>query len=399
MKELVGFSCVAAILALACGGSEHRAPGADSGPGPDGAAGEHEPERGALPMLPPGDHLTMMISFEQLPIGTAAEAEAKWQAAIDAGMRTARIQLTWRELEGDRGSYNRRRLRDQLEAAQDAGLVPFVGIYAIDSAGPEVPADLADDGSPTGLAGGVGMDDPAIVARYRELLDWAVPMIVEHGGWALAIGNEPEGYIEDFDQAEASTAFFGQAIEHAHSLDPQLAMTVTLTSYILDEEQPFFDGIMGLTDVASYNYYCLELTDRFVLRGPVEDRVPADLAELVARAGDRQVVLHELGCPAGWGDESVIGTSPEIQAQFFEVAFETIRATPELRVAVVFQLVDWSEELVELVFGAMLDEGLPEAFIDSFREWLDTSGLITYDDASERPAWDVFLRAVEQIHD
>ena len=132
---------------------------------------------------------------------------------------------------------------------------------------------------------------------------------------------------------------------------------------------------------------------------PHGDRLVDSLTELrqvPRRYGWKEVVLHELGCPAGWTHrDSVIGSSEAKQQEFFELAFQQFRSTPELRAAYVFQMVDWSQELTELYVEAFEDEPLPPDFLDSFKEWLETSGFITYYEGRIRSAWAVFLEHIE----
>jgi hypothetical protein len=339
----------------------------------------------------------MMTSFELLP--THPEIETRWQSAVHAGMKTARIQLDWASLDLGNGVIDDTPLREQLETHEAQGLSSYVGVYAIDSEGLVVPHDLLDETTATGLVDGRSMDDPLVLGRYLALLDEIVPLIVEHGGYVLSIANEPEGFVEDKpDTNDAINAFYAAAIDHAHGLAPDLAVTVTMTSTVLQKTPVFFDTVVDMSDVVSYNYYCLDLTVtgdafQFVLRGPVEERVPEDFDTLVNAAAGKEVIFHELGCPAGW-DPSVIGTDEETQKAFFEAAFAQLHALPKVRAAVVFLLVDWSDQLFDDFYREPLEaQGLPPVFIDSFDEWLTTSGMITFDGV-ERPSWAVFMDAV-----
>jgi hypothetical protein len=261
-----------------------------------------------------------------------------------------------------------------------------------------LPSYLRDESTPTGIVDGLSLDSPRVVDRYNALLDWAVPMIVEEGGWGLGIANEPEGYIEDHPTGrDGVVPFYQQVIEHAHSIDGRLPITVTLTSSILDRPDPFFAPTLEAIDFASFNYYCLKVTDRFVLRGPIEQTVPDDIQTLVAHADGKEVIFHELGCPAGYSDKpSIIGTSAATQQRFFDLAFAAIKSEPKVRFASVFLMVDWSTSLFDSVYRPILEQaGLPAVFIDSFEEWLTTSGFITYQDGRERPSWATFIAALQ----
>lgn len=352
----------------------------------------------AMPLLPAGQHLNLMVTFEPLPPATQASADQHWQDLVDAGMETARVQMDWADLDLGNGVWDRTPLEDALEEMSDQGLKPFVGIYAIDSEGLVVPADLADDSTSTGLTGGIRMDDPTVIARYQAMLDWAMPLITSHGGFVLSIANEPEGYLDQRPtQTNAVTNFYRAAIDHAHTVEPDLAMTVTQTSSVLDGPRPEFAAVIDAVDIVAYNYYCLELAwPAFVMRAPVDQRVVEDLDALLDAAAGKEVWMHELGCPAGWSN-SVIGATTDQQTLFFESAFAAMETRPRLRGVTVFQMVDWSESLFDGLYGdVMLAEGLPPLFVDSFDEWLTTVGLLD-ENGVERPAWQLMVDQVSAL--
>lgn len=391
-----------------CGGSPSQESLRDGGPPLDGGPtdassrdAQSSPDAGepntAMPLLKKGTHLSLKITFEILPEPTSTIADGLWDDALEAGMTTGRIHLDWSSVETGPSTFDKEVLRQELQSMKADGLVPFVALYAIDTEGLTVPPDLLDENEPTSLVGGISMDDPLVLDRYKAMLDWAVPLIVEEGGYILSIANEPDGYMEDRpDEVDNVVRFYREAIEHAHTLEPELAITVTLTGAPVDAKKFFHDDVMEVVDVASYNYYCLRLTDKFELRAPLSETVPEDLAKLVEASNGKEVILHELGCPAGWTHrDSVIGSSEAKQHEFFQLALQEIRSTPELRAAYVFQMVDWSQELTDLYVEPLEDEPLPPDFLDSFKEWLETSGFITYYEGRIRSAWAVFLEQIE----
>lgn len=314
-------------------------------------------------------------------------------------MQTARIQLDWGDLDLGEGRFDEAELREALESNQAQGLSSYVGIYAIDTEGLVVPVDLVDVDSPTGLAGSRSLNHPDVLARYRAVLDWAVPMIVRHGGYALSIANEPEGYVEDRPSEDHPVRdFYRAAIDHAQSLDNDLATTVTFTSAVLFDKPSFFDEVVEMVDVVSYNYYCVDTgREQYSIRRPVEETVVRDFDVLVDEAKAKEVVLHELGCPAGWTDRpALLGSDEETQRRFFRKAFSELQTRPSIRVAVVFQMVDWSEALFDSLYRAPLEsEGLPPRFVDSFEEWLTTSGFLTFE-GQERKSWQTFLDSLRR---
>ena len=332
----------------------------------------------AMPLLPDGTHPSMIVGFEPLSAETQRVVDEKWDDAMAAGMQVARIQIDWADLD-DGGVIDLEPLRDQLATFQDQGLKPFVSIYAGDSEDLVVPDDLADPASATGLVNGVTMDDPLITERYAAVLDQAIPLIVDHGGWVLSIANEAESYVEAYPaQAERLTAFYETAVDHAHSVDPDLAVTVTLTSSILDGPSDYHDAVVRAVDVVTYNYYCLRFeAAQFAVRTPIRATLQDDIDHLLDAAANKEVIFQEFGCPAGFSDRpTVLGASPERQREYFEVGFSRIHSEPRIRAVYVFQLVDWSFELFDLLYGDLGAEGkLPPGVCGEFRRVVDHNRL------------------------
>jgi hypothetical protein len=370
--------------------------------GCDSSGSSSSLENDILPYLPSGQHLSMIVGFETYGPETTERVDDVWQQAMAAGMKVGRIQLDWVDLETAPGVYDEELLRNKLEQMKSDGLKSFVAINAIDSEGLVVPEDLIDEDSPTELVNGRSMNDPEVILRYKAVLDWAVPLIVEEGGWVLSIANEPDGYMEDRpDEVPKVVEFFATAIEYSHSIDPGLSVTVTLAGAPIIEKKFFHDDVMALLDAATYNYYPLMIDSEqfvFTLRSPLADYVSDDVDKLVSASMGKPVLIQELGCPAGYPEDSIIGTNPEAQAEFFRLFYNKLVQTPEVRAAFVFQLVDWSEELAILYLKVFQDDPeFSEQFLQSFAEWLETSGLITDEHGTARPALEVFLEAIEAL--
>ncbi|MBD3221910.1 hypothetical protein GF314_11775 [bacterium] len=344
-----------------------------------------------LPLLPEGSHPSLVVAFEALPAATAAAAEARWDEAIDAGMAVGRVHLDWASVEPDSGVVDVEILREELARLSDDGLAPLVAIMAMDTEGATLPADLQ-----ARFEGGLAMDAPAILDRYRAMLDWTVPIIVEHGGWGLVVANENDGYlIENPDQVEAVARFYRAAREHTRGLAPELAVTATHTMDGPLGGAPHYATLIAELDVASFNYYPLDHVTLELLP-PTAALIDDHLVRILDAAAGKLVILQELGCPAGYPVDSALGATPAIQQEFFRLAFARLAAEPRLRAAFVFQMVDWSPDLFQMVYGDFLDAiDLPQDFVDRFEEWLLTTGLMTYDEGEVRPAWSTFLDALD----
>ena len=152
----------------------------------------------------------------------------------------------------------------------------------------------------------------------------------------------------------------------------------------------YLQPILSESDVACFNYYCQN--DRLDVNPRTVER---DVQKMLDVSGGRFIVLQEMGCPAGFDAKSRIRGSERKQRNFYRRMIEAIAAEPRIRAAFAFGLVDWSPELVHY-FDPIL-EGLPQWFIASFRETLQTIGLCRYDDGTCRPALGVFLEGVDRL--
>ena len=344
----------------------------------------------SLPLLPAGSHPSLVVAFEALPPATAAAAQSRWNEAVAAGMRVGRVHLDWASVEPDSGRHEPEVLREALDQLTADGLAPLVALYAVDSGGPTLPADLQ-----ARVAAGLEIGAPVVLARYRALLDWAVPLIVARGGWGLLVANEVDGHILDGSMAVDDVAcFYRNARDHTRTLAPMLAVSATHTSDGPLGDAPHHAVLIDELDFASYNYYPLDPATLRLIE-PTALRVAADLDAFLAAADGKQVVFQELGCPAGYAEDSLLGSTPEQQRRFFAHAFAGLAAEPRIRAAFVFQLVDWSPELFAFMYDGVFEgEGVPQDFADRFEEWLLTTGMMTYEEGATRPAWDVFLAAV-----
>ena len=150
-------------------------------------------------------------------------------------------------------------------------------------------------------------------------------------------------------------------------------------------DDPAIDRMIAAVDVFSVNHYCL---------APSLEVEPIDVATeridaLGDRSGDLPVVFQEFGCPAGEAN----GSSDADQREWFETAFAHVDSIEQVRAAFVFEFLDWSESTLELAYGSVLpvlEDEVGADFVERFRSWLLTSGLVRAD-GTTRPAYDLFL--------
>ena len=370
-------------------------------PGPAGSGAEDADVGGAensssksLPLLPAGNHIGITDGFNrsntQRSIDKIAELRKE---AISKGMSVDNIQLDWNQLEPQPNQYNKELLEDILISRQASGLKTLVILSTIDSEGFTLPEDLFDANSHTGFAFGVEFGDPLITERFKKLLDWVVPMVVKYGGWGLSVGNEPGDYITDDPSKEPSVVnFLKVARAHAHSINSNLRITMSLSQALLERGETFHFRILEHCDFANFNYYGVT-PDYFA---DDSAKVDQEIEQMLSAARNKPLYLQELGAPSGYKNGSPMNASPTKQKQFLENVFAKMRSEPQFRGATIFQAVDLQAALVEEFHtrGLFGEEGVTRAFVGRVGETFGSTGL-TDRNGDEKPAADAVMWAIQ----
>lgn len=389
------FGLLSFVVVAGCSGDHSIAPPASGPPSPPAVAAA------AIPRLSAGPHLGYIVGFDRLSASQRKRADNLQLDAINAGMTLSRIQTDWGDLEPSPGVYNSVDLREQLADAALLGQSVMVTVTAIDTGSFGLPADLlTPDGSQ--LRSGLTFDDPVIIARFNEFLDWLVPELRKANVWALSLGNEVETNFEGAAIEDAVLAFLTAGADHARGLDPKLAVTVTLTGDGHLNYPNFVSGLLPHLDIYALNYYCLS-GGTLQATGPAQWR--DDIDRILRAAGDKQIFFQELGCPTGYSDIGAasaprpdLNSSQALQTEFFSYMLARINNEERLRAATVFQLFDWSPSLAASFSTGLIGTGDPALDIAAARltEWLATVGMCRWSDGSCRPAWDEFLSALRE---
>ncbi|MFW5663906.1 MAG: hypothetical protein ACOCYD_02605 [bacterium] len=313
--------------------------------------------------------------------------EARWEDAINAGMSVSRLQIDWPELEPSPNNYDKINFEQRLMEMKAEGLQIFLLISAYDSGEPVVPDDLK----------GKDFDDPEFIQRFKNLMDWVIPLLVEYDGFLISISNEAENSFGEVPGLDKQILVFLQDIkEHIHQINENMAVTVTFSEGSLDEDKPGMYKILAACDVACFNFYGAksEFTPPLYYVAQTEDEIRTDIQRMLKVSGEKNIVIQELGMYSG---NTTLNSSQEIQRKFFEVFFSEMKKEVRLKAAFNFQLVDWSPEVTEIFNEMLADEGMPQAFIDQFAESLETIGLINYEDGTRKKAWNEFLSWITEF--
>jgi hypothetical protein len=340
-----------------------------------------------MPLLAEGNKIGTIIGFNPSnPPETTDSIEDRWDEAVQAGMQIGRLQIDWPELEPQPGVYDKEALENRLKEYDEQNLQTFLLISAYDSEDPVVPSDLE----------GLKFNDPELIDRFNKLMNWVIPMLVEYNGYIISISNEADNSFGELPNLHNEILTFLKEVKtHIHSINENMAVTVTIAEGNLGIGKPGIKEIVKECDVACWNFYGSE----FIAEAPYylpqdEAEIRKDIQRMLDYSGEKQIVIQELGM---WSGSDVLSSSNEIQRKFFEIFFSEMKKEDRIRAAYVFQLVDWSPEVTDMFLQLFEGEELPPVFIDALAESLKTIGLIRYSDGKRRPAWNEFIKWLEEF--
>ncbi|MGV6815452.1 MAG: hypothetical protein ACWA5W_10670 [Phycisphaerales bacterium] len=339
--------------------------------------GASTPDPGTLPLLRVKQSIGVLYT-EIDPLHQDA-IDIAFGELLDRGMHGYEASTDWIELVNDDWTMDTSTLEAILDGLSELGLTPYLSIATIDTNNLQIPFSFRNPDDERELGSTMSWDDPAMISRFGELLDAIVPILVEHGGYYLAIGNEVDIWLNGHpDQIQAYAAFVDAARTRVHTIAPQLAVGTTLTGEVLGH--PEISGpLIGVSDAVSYTYY--HMVDGQVL---APDLFPAVLDAMVELAGDKQIVFQEVGYPSGWATDTTIGSSVELQQEFVRVLFPAMASHEQIRFWSFLHVGDWGEDLLA-IFEEYYGISSPE-----FIEYLGTLGLI-WNDGTPKPAYQEFL--------
>jgi hypothetical protein len=345
-------------------------------------------------------HLGVFDGYE-LPAASAARAVAERRAELlAAGSDVARVHVSFRELSPTAEVVDVAPLVDAIAALPASAQVVAL-IETIDSDGyaDSMPVDLVNADTPYTLRAGVTLDAPAVTARFAKVMRAFAGTSAARRVVALSVGNEPDAYYDDVDASSAEGRAYGkslgeftrQAREALRAASSSVPVAMTFRAALARRDPATLRSLVAASDVAIFNYYGQDDAYRVVPAG----EVAAELDRLLATTDEKPVILQELGCPAGRAS-GTLGSSEATQAAFFTAALEAIAARPRIRVAFVFQLVDWSPMLAAMYGAAYASAGYPELGA-KIEESLNSAGLLRYADGSARPAFEVVRAAIARL--
>jgi len=286
--------------------------------------------------------------------------------AVGVGVHATSLALSWDDLETQPGVYAPSPDFLQIGAAfyGSAGTKVLLEINPIDTNNERVPAHLD----------GLVWDDPQLVQAFKDLLDWALPVVSGVDLLALSIGNEIDATLASTSEWSAYRSFFQQVSSHAVSIRPDLRIGSKVTMNGMTG--PFATEAVALNQVADVvltTYY--PLNGDFTIQAP--SRVQGVFDDIVSRYPGRRIMFAEIGTPS----TTQCGSSEALQAEFVAEAFDA-----------------WDRNADRIEFlGWVWQHDLPQNAIDTFEQYyglsdpcfldyLGTLGLKTFQ-AQTKPAW------------
>ena len=278
---------------------------------------------------------------------------------------------TWSTIERPAGSFDLTALKETMNASAP---LPVAFTLKIIEAG--------DRRMPEAYRG-LAWDSPEMVRRVSDVIEQAAP-ILGRRPWSYAIGNEIDMY---FAQRPQEIAAYGRLLEQLKPIvaarHPTASFTTAWQFSSIARLRTTYAPIVASLDHVALTYYPLN-PDFSVGR---VDQLVRDLPTALEIARPLPIAFQELGYPSA----TLLGSSPERQAEFMRLSFDSIRAAGHqvLGATYLFQS-DLPQWLVnDLLVAYRLDD-------PKFRAFLTTLGLRDQDDRP-KPGWQEFLRQLDIV--
>ena len=284
------------------------------------------------------------------------------------------FSLIWDQmLEAKPNQIDLRYLDMMLHASDQFKLPILLVLHTITTNVNALPADLKSK----------RLDDPAVLARFKTLLDDMVPRFKGRVPW-LMIGNEVDVYFQDQPAALAAfDRFYAAAYQEVKRLAPEVQVGLTFTYGGIRRHSEAFKTLGPRGDINCLTYYPMGPNSQ-VEDPSVADR---DIREMAVLVGPRKFILSEIG----YGSAPSLGSSEAKQAEFYRNVFQALRKHREHLVAAVFlHQQDWTTKACDDFAAWYRMSG------SHFKDYLCSLGII---DQNGRPkeAWKTFQEEMRRF--
>ena len=226
--------------------------------------------------------------------------------ARSAGFQALGLSVHWDDLEPSPGAY-----KDKWLAIANAFYAPnkikvSLVIGTLDTARVRLPADLKDK----------AFDDPVVVRRFQNLLDWVFTKIPDLQLTSIGIGNEVDGVLgTSAEKWAAYTRFFEAARTHIRKTHKKLPVgSVVMYSGHSGKARRYAQRLNKHADVVLVTYYPLD--EKIQVRDPKHVH---EVCEAMVKAYPGKLIhMAEIGCPSG----TTVGSSEAKQEAFVREMFK-----------------------------------------------------------------------------
>ena len=319
-----------------------------------------------------------LLGVQGLP-GSQGDFAGATEASVGFGVFFGR----WDEPEPDKYNWANNvddinDLGEYLKGLKQNGIASYVMIANVHMESLEMPEYL--DGKP--------FDDPYVLERWELYLK---RLLERYGRWIdyISIGNEVDWYFSQHEQQFPSfVTFLARGAEVIRREAPHIAVGAALQSGGLDRWWPALEphlDYLGATYYAPVNMF--GITGNHPLDEENSQYFTKALDRVLQAAGDKKVILTELGCATAPETNS----SPEAQAEFIRRFFQWLAKHDEQILALQYiGLQDWPYEGTKIVLQPLLSAELLAD--ETFMRYLTSLGL--HDEKGvAKPGWRAWLEA------
>src|SRR3990167_2108575 len=306
---------------------------------------------------------------------------------IVASQAPAKYALTvsgWEKLEPEKGDTDA--LTKELggvrySIANGLNQGQYYGVTVIDTVKRVLPSDIMD----------ISWDDPELIKRYADIIGRLKTELATPHNY-LVIANESDVYFENHpDEIEAFLKFAVSAQKTVKDIFPTTQVGFTVTFEGLSKggvRAAFAKQLIGISDAAFMTYY--PIIDMIPTK---PEDTPAQLDMILKIAGEKPVVLQEIGYPS-----IIKGSSEAQQAKFFETIIPAIQKRPQIKFSSIFALHDFDEKGCKGLIGYYGMGGLFSLTQQGkdFQGFLCSLGLLR-EDGTPKPSWDAAMKAFAQL--
>jgi hypothetical protein len=237
--------------------------------------------------------------------------EAILKQVLSGGATLVPISASWGDLEAAPNTYSFDAVTTYANWAAKYGVDALLTIKTIDTTGVSMPKDLA----------GSSWTDPQVIARWEAFLKALLSKLSTNVKW-INLGNEVDTYLQAHpSEIRAYAEFMLQGEITLLSARPAVSTGVvfSFTSFHLNDS--VFRALSPLCKHVGFTYYDQDvISTTSAVRDPAN--VPFDIADMIAAAAGKELLLNETGYPSSVGS----GSSPALQQAFYANTLATLGA-------------------------------------------------------------------------